>query len=149
MRHSFLLSMLILICCARQEGQRIGSCPPAAQRKPQGVKELKSVIIDENLAIIPKVKVQLQERNGDSFRDLEIVETDSSGRFNFERSNWNNYRLAITRFGFCPAMIPLNHSKLGFKGIRLTLPIAASDTCPEYCEKRLKIGKMTGREGRE
>ncbi|MFI5072374.1 MAG: carboxypeptidase-like regulatory domain-containing protein [Terriglobales bacterium] len=152
MKCTFLLSVLILACSARQNAQMIGPCPSHADpdRKPQAIKTLKGVVIDENTGVVPKVKVQLQVRNGQNFHDLEAVETDMTGGFTFEKHAVGQYRLVFTGpAGFCPATIPVSYSNQGFNGLQLTLPTAASDTCPEYCESRLKIGEMTGREGRE
>jgi hypothetical protein len=128
----------------------IGSCPPTADRKPQAIRELKGVVIDENLAVVPNVKVQLQVRNGRSSLDLEAVETDLTGRFSFQTHAVGQYRLVFTGVhGFCRAMIPVSYAKHGFNGLQLKLPTAASDTCPQYCESRVKIAEMSGREGRE
>jgi len=128
----------------------IGSCPPVAVRPPQKIKELRGVVVDENLAVIPRVKVRLQVRDGRDFCDIEVVETDPNGRFSFEDHTPGQYRLVFKAFaGLCPATIPVSYSKEGLKGLRLTLPASATDTCPQYCESRLKIEEMTGREGRE
>ncbi len=152
MRSTFLLSVLILACSARQNAQMIGPRPPTADpdRRPQAINTLKGVVIDENTAVIPRVKVQLQVRNGRSFHEVEAVETDMTGRFTFEKHAVGQYRLVFTGIaGLCPATIPVSYSNQGFNGLQLTLPTAASDTCPEYCESRVKVGEMTGREGRE
>ncbi|MGO9087105.1 MAG: carboxypeptidase-like regulatory domain-containing protein [Candidatus Sulfotelmatobacter sp.] len=142
--------MLTLVWSVRPSGQMVGSCPPTAARSPQKITELRGVVVDENLAVVPKVKVRLQARDGRDLRDIEVIETDPTGRFSFEAHDPGQYRLVfVGPKGFCPATIPVRYSKTGLKGIRLTLPIGASDTCPQYCESRLKIEEMTGREGRE
>jgi hypothetical protein len=108
------------------------------------------VVVDENLAVIPKVKVKIQVPDDRGFRDIGSVETDSTGRFRFAAQHPGKFRLVFSGpVGFCPATIPVTSSKAGLRGIRLTLPAAATDTCPQYCESRLKIEEMTGREGRE
>jgi hypothetical protein len=111
---------------------------------------LKGVVVDENSAVISKVKVRLQVPDGKDFRDIVAAETDPTGRFNFEAQPSGNYRLVFAGVtGFCRATIPVRYSKAGFKGIRLTLPVAASDSCPQDCDSKLKVEEMTGREGRE
>ena len=145
-----LLAFLLLSLSIRMGGQFIGSCPPSPARRPQDIQALRGVVVDENLAVVPKVKVRLQARNRRDFRDIEVIETDPTGRFGFEAHDPGQYRLVfVGPKGFCTATIPVRYSKTGLKGIRLTLPIGASDTCPQYCESRLKIEEMTGREGRE
>jgi len=142
--------MLILVWSVRPSGQMVGSCPPTAARIPQKIAELRGVVVDENLAVVPKVKVRLQARDGRDLRDIEVIETDPTGRFSFKAHDPGQYRLVFVGLkGFCTATIPVRYSKTGLNGIRLTLPIGASDTCPQYCESRLKIEEMTGREGRE
>jgi hypothetical protein len=106
--------------------------------------------VDENLAVIPKVRVRLQASDSRDFRDVATTETDSNGQFHFEGQSRGKYRLVFTGpNGFCPAAIPIRYSKVGFRGMHLTLPVASSDSCPRYCESKLKVEEMTGREGRE
>jgi len=144
------LAILLFAWSARPSAQLIGSCSPLAARSPQNVKELRGVVVDENLAVVPKVRVQLQIRKGRYFRDLDVAETDLNGQFSFENKGRSQYRLVFTPLvGLCPATIPVTYSKEGFKGLRLKLPVAATGTCPQYCETRLKVEEMTGREGRE
>ena len=144
-----LLALLFLALGIQMDGQ-IGLCPPTPARNPQDIQELRGVVVDEKLAVIPKVKVNLQVPDGEDFRDIGSVETDPTGRFGFTLQHSGRYRLFfVGPRGFCGAAIPVKYSKSGFKGIRLTLPIGATDTCPQYCESRLKVEEMTGREGRE
>ena len=106
--------------------------------------------VDQNLAVIPKVKVRLQITNGKDFRDVGLTETDAMGRFSFVSQRPGQYRFLFTSpIGICPATIPVRYSDAGLKGMRLMLPVAAMDACPQYCDSRLKIEEMTGREGRE
>ena len=150
MKFPFLIGALILVCSVRSSGQMVGSCPPVASRSPQKVAELRGMVVDENLAVVPRVKVELQVPDGQHFRDIESVETDPTGRFSFAVRRRGRYRLVFSgRLGLCRATIPVTYSKAGLKGIRLTLPTGRSDTCPQYCDSRLKIEEMTGREGRE
>jgi hypothetical protein len=144
------LAMLLLAWSARPSAQLIGSCPPTAARSQEKIAELRGVVIDENLALVPKVKVRLQARDRQDFRDIEVIETDPTGRFSFKAHDPGQYRLVfVGPNGFCRTTIPISYSKTGLKGIRLTLPTGPSDTCPQYCESRLKIEEMSGREGRE
>jgi len=142
--------LLLWTSTALMGGQLIGTCPPSPARSPEDVKELRGVVIDENLAVVPKVKVLLQIQEGDKFRDVATVDTDSIGRFSFASHRQGKYRLVFSNFkGLCRAQIPISYTSKGLRGMRLILPIAASDTCPKYCESRLKVEEMTGREGRE
>ena len=88
--------------------------------------------------------------DGTDFRDVGETETDPNGQFGFEAPPPGNYRLVFSGpKGFCHAAIPVRYSKAGFKGIRLTLGVAASDSCPQDCDSKLKIEEMTGQEGHE
>jgi len=146
----FLLLFLLSASGLPSSGQRIGPCLPSPPRSPQNIMELRGVVVDENSAVIPRVKVRLQVPNGKDFRDVAATETDPIGQFSFETQPSGNYRLVFAGLsGFCRATIPVRYSKAGFKGIRLTLPVAASDSCPRDCDSRLKVEEMTGREGRE
>jgi hypothetical protein len=130
--------------------QLVGSCPPVPRRSPQDVKELGGVVVDQNLAVVPKEKVLLQIQHGEKFRDVAAVDTDSSGRFNFRSQRRGKYRFIFSgQAGLCRAEVPVRYASEGFHGIRLVLPVAATDTCPQYCESRLKIEEMSGREGHE
>ena len=150
MRIQLLLSLLLSTSSALMGAQIIGSCPPIPPRNPRDVKELRGVVVDQDMAVIPKVKVLLQIRDGEKFRDVAAVDTDSTGRFNFESQPRGGYRFVFSGpAGFCPAKVPVRYTSEGLHGMRLILPVAASDTCPQYCEGRLKIEEMTGREGRE
>jgi len=149
-RSQLLLSLLLLTSTALAGVQLIGTCPPIPPRSPKDVKELRGVVIDENLAVVPKGKVLLQIQAGDKFRDVAAVETDSTGRYRFASQRQGNYRLVFSGFkGLCRAEIPIRYTNKGLRGMRLTLPAAASDTCPQYCERGLKIAEMSGTEGRQ
>ncbi len=150
MKRTFLLLFLLSAWGLLSSGQRAGPCPPSVARSPQNVKELRGVVVDENSAVISKVKVRLQVPDGEDFRDIGAAETDPNGRFSLEAQPSGNYRLVFFGPpGFCHAMIPVRYSKVGFKGMRLTLPVAASDSCPQDCDSKLKVKEMTGRDGHE
>jgi hypothetical protein len=111
---------------------------------------LKGLVVDRTSALVPKVKVKLQVSDGKDFRDVGATETDPNGQFGFESQPPGNYRLLfVGPKGFCRATIPVSYSKAGFMGIRLTLGVATSDSCPQDCDSKLKVEEMTGREGRE
>jgi hypothetical protein len=149
-KSTFQLALLFFAFIIQLSGQLVGSCPSSSARSPQDIKELRGVVVDENLAVVPKVKVKLQVPVGQDFHDVALIETDRSGQFSFEGNGPGQYRLVFAGLvGLCPATIPVRYGKTGLKGIRLTLPVAATDTCPQYCEGRLKIEEMSGREGRE
>jgi hypothetical protein len=145
-----LLLFLLFGWSSISSGQRIGSCPPSPPRSSQNIRELMGVVVDENLAVIPKVKVRLQVPNGEDFRDIAVTDTDSTGSFRFQAQSLGNHRLVFAGpKGFSSVTIPVRYSKAGFEGMRLTLPVAASDSCPQDCDSKLKVEEMTGREGRE
>jgi 5-hydroxyisourate hydrolase-like protein (transthyretin family) len=145
-----LFIFLLFASSILSSGQRIGPCPPNPPRIPQNIKALTGVVVDENSAPVPKVKVKLQVPDGKELRDIAATETDLNGRFSFEAQPSGNYRLIFASVpSFASATIPVRYLKAGFKGIRLTLPIAPSDSCPQDWESRLKVEEMTGREGRE
>jgi hypothetical protein len=148
-RRTSLSLLLLFACSVLSSGQRVGTCPLGAPRSPQAVKELRGVVVDETSAVVPKVRIKLQVPDGREFREIAARETDISGQFSFEDYPSGNYRLVFAAPGFSPATIPVRYSKTGFKGIRLTLPVAASDSCPQDWDSRLKVEEMTGREGRE
>jgi len=143
-----ILSLLFLLCVGLlSSGQRIGPCPPSPPRSAVDVKELKGVVVDENLAVIPKVTIKLQVSDGDGIRDIATTETDAVGQFRFGAQPFGKYYLAFKAPNFCPATIPIRYSRTGLKGVRLTLPVAASDSCPQDCDTKVKVEEMTGREG--
>ena len=131
-------------------GQRIGPCPPNPPRSPQKIQELKGVFIDENSAVIPRVKVTLQVAQEKDFRDIGTTESGPTGQFSLQDQPPGDYRFKTSGPpGFCRVTIPVRYSTEGFKGVRLTLPVAASDSCPQYCDRKVKVEEMNGREGRE
>jgi hypothetical protein len=149
LKRSFSLLCLMFACGVPSSGQRIGPCPSADARSPEKIKEPRGVVVDENFAVVPKVKVRLQVPDGKDFRNIEATETDPTGHFSFDVHSSRDYRLVFTGpRGFCPATIPVAYSKTGLKGIRVTLPTAATDTCSDYCDSKLKVEGMTGRERR-
>jgi hypothetical protein len=148
-KRSTLVAFLFFLSVIRPNGQVVGSDPPRPTRGPHDVKELAGVVVDRNLAVIPNVKVTLQIFSGRALHNVASVSTDLMGRFIFECQRPGRYRLTLVGpTGFCPAKIDVKYSNTGFKGIRVTLPVVASDTGPEYCESRLKIEELTGSEGR-
>jgi hypothetical protein len=149
-RRTALLLLLLFACCLLSSGQRIGSCPLSSSRRRQNIKELRGVVVDGDSALVPKVKVRLQVPDGKDFRDIAATETDLNGLFSFEAQPSGKFRFVFAGpKGFCSATIPVRYSKAGFKGILLTLPAAASDSCPQDCNSKLKVEEMTGRDGRE
>ncbi len=93
MRTTFLFPFLLFASSLLSAAQRIGPCPPSTPRSTQNVSELRGVVVDENLAVVPKVKVRLQVPEGKDFRDTSATETDPTGQFSFkaqpiEGSRW-------------------------------------------------------------
>ncbi len=150
MRGTSLLLFLLFACVALSGGQKVGSCPQNPPRSPQNIQELKGVFVDENSAVIPKVKVSLQVFDGKDFRDIAKTESGPYGQFRFQDQPHGDYRLKTSGpAGFCQVTIPVRYSTEGFGGTRLTLPVAATDSCPQYCDRKVKVEEMNGREGRE
>ncbi len=90
------------------------------------------MVVDENSAVVPKVKIKLQVPDGKEFRDIAATETDPNGRFVFEAQPAGDYRLVFAGVPrFSPAAIPVRYSTTGFKGLRVTLPVATSDSCQQ------------------
>ena len=81
MKISFQLAFLFFALIIQLSGQLVGSCPSNSARSPQDIKELRGVVVDENLAVVPKVKVKLQVPVGQDFHDVALIETDRSGQF--------------------------------------------------------------------
>jgi hypothetical protein len=149
-RTTFLFPFLLFASSLLSAAQRIGPCPPSTPRSTQNVSELRGVVVDENLAVVPKVKVRLQVPEGKDFRDTSATETDPTGQFSFKAQPIEGSRLVFASPpGLCSATIPVRYSKAGLKGIRLTLPVAASDSCLRDCDSKWRVEEMTGREGRE
>ena len=86
------------------------------------------------------VAVTLQEPNGDSFRDVKSLATDGTGKFDFGKVAAGKYRMVFSGpRGFCHVTVPSKLSEKGWGGFKLVLPVAASDSCPEDCDERVKI----------
>jgi hypothetical protein len=138
-----LVALLSLACGAPLRGQRIGDCPPSSHGRLIEVKSLRGVVADPIWAVIPKVQVTLQERSGEMFRDIRSVATDGEGKFDFGRIAPGRYRLTFAGpRGFCRLTIPVLLSAKGWAGFKLALPIAASDTCPGYCEESSRFEEL-------
>jgi hypothetical protein len=149
-KYASLLLFLLFASGLQSTGQRIGSCPPNPPRSPQNIQELKGVFVDENSTVIPRVKVILQVAQDKNFRDIGTTESSPTGQFSFQDQPPGDYRFRTSGLpGFCQVTIPVRYSTEGFKGIRLTLPVAASDSCPQYCDRKVNVEEMTGLEGRE
>jgi len=137
----FLLPFLLSVL----HGQRIGECPDAIERQEQAVMRLKGALVDADDAAIAKVKVILQERKGKSFADIASVSTGADGKFDFGDRSVGAYRIKFhALIGFCRIAVPVNVSNRGWKGIRVTLPVASSDSCPKDCEDNLKLEEDDG-----
>jgi hypothetical protein len=101
-RHTFLILLLLFAEALLSSAQRIGRCPANAPRDAERLRELRGVVVDRNLAVIPKVKIRLQVPEGEDFREVEATETDPTGRFSFKAKPSENYRLVFTGpLGFC------------------------------------------------
>lgn len=137
------LLQVALFCFALSigaRGQLVGTCAPIASRPAENLSRIRGVLVDQNLAVIPNVKVSLQRSDGGTLGDLASVNTDQAGRFDLGHRPAGLYRLTFAAPpGFCRPSVPIRSTRRGWKGMRVTVPVAASDTCPQYCEDRLKV----------
>ena len=92
MRGKVQLLVLLFSWGALSSGQKVGSCPPNTSRSLQSLQELKGVFVDENLAVIPRVKVILQVPEDKDFRDIGATESGPTGQFSFQDLPTGNYR---------------------------------------------------------
>ena len=134
-----LLSLVSVVAYA----QIVGTCPPSSVRAPVEVRHLRGLLVDPKLAVIPAARITLQKSSGNGFRDLQFIETDRLGRFDFGRIEHGSYRLKFEPpQGLCRALVAVRVSGKGWRGIRMTVPVAATDTCPAYCDDRVKIEEI-------
>jgi hypothetical protein len=122
------------------EGQMVGTCPASPERPAQSLLRVEGVFVDATIAVIPNVKLTLQKRRGQTFVDIDSLSTGADGKFDFGKRRPGLYRLAFAPpVGFCRMAIPIRLSNRGWNGIRVTVPVGATDTCPQYCEDRLRL----------
>jgi hypothetical protein len=138
---SLLTSLLVTAALAvGASAQLVGNCPDLRIGPARQIHRLRGVLEDENLGVIPKAKVILQ--NG-KLIELATVETDSNGAFDFGRRRNGTYRLILyPPVGLCRAILPIRLWKSGWNGVRVVVAVAPSDTCPQYCQDRAKIEKI-------
>ena len=142
MRRVAIVALLFLVPVVAY-AQIVGTCPPSSVRASVDVRHLRGLLVDPNLAVIPAARITLQKSSGNDFRDLKFIETDQLGRFDFGRIEHGSYRLKFEPLqGLCRALVAVRVSGKGWRGIRMTVPVAATDTCPAYCDDRVKIEEI-------
>jgi hypothetical protein len=139
----FVLAILVGSLGMTSSPQFVGDCPASHWDHPIWVKSVAGVVTDATGAVIPKVKIVLQETKGKNFVDIEEVQTDSMGEFSSRAHKTGEYRLVVAGpKGFCRLSLPVWISEKGWSGFALTLPVTATDTCQAYCEERARIEEM-------
>jgi len=99
-----------------------------ARRQSIKVSHIRGVVADENRTVIRRVKVTLQKAKGDGSVEVEKLETNGVGRFDFSGVPAGKYRLIFQSPGFCPASVPVEVSSTGWDAFRLTMTVAAMDS---------------------
>jgi carboxypeptidase family protein len=99
-----------------------------APRQSIKVSHIRGVVADENRAVIRRVKVALQKAKGDGWVDVEKLEANGVGRFDFSSVSAGKYRLIFQSPGFCPASIPVEVLSTGWDAFWLTMTVAAMDS---------------------
>ena len=123
--------------------QFVGDCPASNWDHPIWVKSVDGVVTDATAAVIPKVQIVLRAKKGKTFVDIEEFQTDSGGKFSSRAHETGEYRLVVAGpKGFCKLSLPVWISEKGWSGLKLTLPVGATDTCQAYCEERVRIEEM-------
>jgi hypothetical protein len=74
------LALFLLTTGLAANGQMIGNCPQIKPRRAQAVRRPRGVLVDQNLAVIPKAKVILQRPNKGKFDEIASLETDQPGK---------------------------------------------------------------------
>jgi hypothetical protein len=101
------------------------------------------VVSDPIWAVIPKVRVTLQKKSGEIFRDIRSVATDAEGKFDFGSMPPGRYRLAfVGPHGFCRVTVPVTLATKGWAGFELAIPAETSDICPGYCDESSKLREI-------
>ena len=135
-----LLITILLSVMARGSAAQV-LCDPNehSTREPIKVTAIRGTIVDQNKAVIPKVRVLVRNGHG---KQVAVLETSSTGIFTAPNTKRGKYELDITGpKGFCRVVIPVGVSKHGWNAFQLELPVSASDTCPSYCERRYGVEK--------
>ena len=141
------LSPILLLACViptSMHGQRV-EVPVLQQNATTSLVELariRGVIVDAYLARIPNSNLLLQRKERNEFRDVKSVKSDKIGGFEFEEALPGTYRLIASAPGFCEVTIPIRLSKSGWSGLKLTLPVGATDTPLGYCPSEARIEQL-------
>jgi hypothetical protein len=99
---------------------------PSANGKheqPIKVQTVRGIVVDENDAVIPNAKVEIRRVDRDRIDEVAKSATDSVGRFRYDASK-GRYQLTIRAKGFREEIVPLEISKKGWPGFKLTLTVA-------------------------
>ena len=113
------------------------------EARPIDVQELRGVVADPNWAVIPKAQLTLQGKKDETYREIQSVQTDERGRFDFGKQAPGAYRINIVApAGFCRVVIEVKLSEKGWSGLRVAIPVAAYDAHPGNCGHALKIEQI-------
>jgi hypothetical protein len=99
---------------------------PSANGKheqPIKVQTIRGIVVDENDAVIPNAQVEIHRVDGNQVVEVTKNATDSVGRFQYDAAK-GKYRLTIRAKGFREEIVPLEISKKGWPGFKLTLTVA-------------------------
>jgi hypothetical protein len=103
---------------------------------------IRGIIADPTLAAMPSATLVLQKRKRAGFRDVQSVKSDQMGRFDFGENSPGIYRLIASAPGFCRIGIPVEISRTGWAGLKIVLPVGATDTPSGYCPGKAKVEKL-------
>ena len=145
MKHNATLAVWLLFVTGapmRFYGQDSRGTPASTFKQPIEMKHLRGVIADPMWAVMVKQQVTLQAQHGKDFSDIKSVQTDEEGRFDFGEIRRGTYRIFTTRRNFCQVLIPVRLAKRGWAGLRVAVPVAASDTYAGYCSDNTRIEQL-------
>jgi hypothetical protein len=138
------LILFALCAVARSHGQRV-EVPIQARTTVRPTIELSHIrgyLADPTWARIPKARIVLQKKKGVVLGDVQSIGSNQLGEFDFGKKPPGSYRLIVRTRGFCEITIPIKLSGNGWPGLRIALPLGATDTPSGYCDEQLKIERL-------
>jgi hypothetical protein len=99
---------------------------PSANGKheqPIRVKAIRGIVVDENDDVISNAQVEIRRVDGDKVVEVAKNVTDAVGRFQYDATR-GRYQLTIRARGFREEAVPIEISKKGWPGFKLTLTVA-------------------------
>ena len=91
--------------------------------------------------IIPHAVIALQEKKAGVFVDVQSIESNQRGEFDFGKESSGIYQLVASARGFCLIAFPIRVSKKGWPGLRVALPIRATGPSWGSC-RGLKVERL-------